>query len=227
VGNSLLLEFFDVLPERRPEDNPTEWRIRYRAACETYRKQVAGRYFESTLLRLLATTEDARSRRAALLALGLVGTMSEANIPVANALHDEDADVRQQAADALWQLWFRAAGDEAHQELQKALRKRDRTRALEFLGRLIEKYPTFAEAYNQRAILYFRGKDWDSALADCETALTLNPQHFGALSGMGQCLMQLRKNRAALRAFRQALKIHPGLEGVEEAVRSLENRLGD
>jgi hypothetical protein len=39
--------------------------------------------------------------------------------------------------------------------------------------------------------------------------------------------MQMRKNRAALRAFRQALKIHPGLEGVEEAVRSLENRLGD
>ena len=30
-----------------------------------------------------------------------------------------------------------------------------------------------------------------------------------------------------VRAFRQALKIHPGLEGVEEAVRALENRLGD
>lgn len=227
MGNALILEFYDNLPERQPDDNPTEWRIRFRAACETYRKQVTGRYFESALLRLLAISDDARSRRAALLALGLTGTMAAANGPISDALRDDDADVRQQAVDALWLLWFRAAGAAAHQELQKALRKRDRTKSLEMLSRLIEKYPGFAEAYNQRAILYFRARQWDAAVADCEMALDLNPQHFGALAGMGQCLMQQRKHRAALRAFRQALKIHPGLEGVEEAVRSLENRLGD
>lgn len=227
MGNALLLEFYDAIPERRPEDNPIEWRIRYQAACESYKKLVAARYFESSLLRLLATTDDARSRRAAILALGLLGTMDHANRPLTDALHDDDYDVRQQAAESLRLLWFRGAGDDAHQELTKALRKRDRGRARDALDQIVLKYPAFGEAYNQRAILHYRDKEWAKAVADCEKALQCNPQHFGALSGLGQALLQLRKTRAALRAFRQALKIHPGLEGIAETVRVLENRLGD
>jgi tetratricopeptide (TPR) repeat protein len=227
VGNALILEFYQDIPERRFEDNPLEWRIRYQAACESYRKQVGGRYNEGTLLRLLVTTEDVPTRKACLLALGLLGTMKGSNRAISDWLHAEDPDLRQLAAESLWQLWFRGAGEQAHLELQKAIRKRDRARALAALGTILEKYPSFAEAYNQRAIVYFRNQEWAQAAADCQRAIALNPQHFGALSGLGQCLVELRKTRAALRAFRQALKIHPGLEDVEETVRALENRLGD
>jgi hypothetical protein len=37
----------------------------------------------------------------------------------------------------------------------------------------------------------------------------------------------MNKPRAALRAFKQALDIHPGLETVRDAVRELEAALGD
>ena len=51
--------------------------------------------------------------------------------------------------------------------------------------------------------------------------------HFGALSGMAQCFLKLRKPKAALKAFRQAFRINPGLEGVEETIRALEDVLGE
>jgi hypothetical protein len=55
--------------------------------------------------------------------------------------------------------------------------------------------------------------------------LRLNPFHFGASAGMGQCLMKLGKNRAALRAFQAALEINPALEHLRDAIRVLERAI--
>jgi hypothetical protein len=39
--------------------------------------------------------------------------------------------------------------------------------------------------------------------------------------------MRLRKPRAALKAFRRAFAINPSLDGIEDAIRDLENALGE
>ena len=57
--------------------------------------------------------------------------------------------------------------------------------------------------------------------------LQLNPQHFGAMSGLAQCLLNLRQFPEALKAYRKAYKLNPNLAGVEDAIRMLENALGD
>jgi tetratricopeptide (TPR) repeat protein len=246
MSTPLLVDFFKQLPERlghkngpaplqhdaegtageqaRPALGAGE-KAKARAALSAFKKRVVERYTEGTLLRLL-TSHDARSRRAAAFALGLVGTL-ECNAPLAACLHDDDAEVPYFAADALWALWFRAEGASRGQELQRLAKLRDRQKALEGMGRIIEALPRFAEAYNQRAILLYRVQQFESSLADCEKALQLNPYHFGAQAGMGQCLLQLRRHKAALTAFRQALRINPHLDSVAEAVRELEDRLGE
>ena len=151
----------------------------------------------------------------------------EANAAVAACLKDDDAEARRTAAEALWALWFRADDMENNRELQRLVRLRDRDKALAGLDALVQKCPRFAEAYNQRAILLFRLKEFERSIADCEKALLLNPCHFGAQAGMAQCYMQLRKHKAALRAFRAALRINPDLDGVAETIRALENALGE
>jgi tetratricopeptide (TPR) repeat protein len=133
--------------------------------------------------------------------------------------------VRRAAASALWALWFRSEGLGPTKELRRLLRQRDPAKALAGFERLLERAPSFAEAYNQRAILFFRLRQYDRSIADCEKALQLNPFHFGAQAGIGQCWLQLRRPRFALRAFRLALKIHPYLEDVAETVRSLEQSI--
>ena len=63
--------------------------------------------------------------------------------------------------------------------------------------------------------------------ADCEKVLDLNSYHFGALSGLAQCYLNQRKPRAALKAYREAYRLNPNLQGVEETIRALENALGE
>jgi tetratricopeptide (TPR) repeat protein len=225
VSTSLLVEYYNQLHDRRPKENAAEWRTRRESAKEVFRKRVVERYTEGTLLRLL-DCPDAVSRRAALLALALMGSMG-VNGAVAACLQDDDTEVRQMAVDTLWTLWFRADTDENNHELQRLARMRDREKALLGLDQLIKKAPTFAEAFNQRAVVAFSIKQFERSIADCEKTLQLNPYHFGAQAGMAQCLLQMRKHKAALKAFRAALRINPHLDGVADTIRALETALGE
>ncbi|HTU18206.1 MAG TPA: tetratricopeptide repeat protein [Gemmataceae bacterium] len=222
MSNSLLLEYYQQIPEGRSDAKP---KVTRKEAIEVFKHRIAERYSEGTLLRLLENGDNL-SRRAALLALGLLGTMN-ACAGIAARLHDEDRETTQIAADTLWTLWFRGDTPANNQELQRLARQRDRERALAGMDALIKRAPEFAEAYNQRAIIYFRLKKFDRSIADCEKTLKLNPYHFGAQAGLGQCYMQMRKHRAALKAFRAALRLNPHMDGVAETIRALENALGE
>jgi tetratricopeptide (TPR) repeat protein len=226
VGMALLVEYYNELPQRGPRDGDSRtWAAKLQAALDDFKAKVQARYTEGTLQRLL-DCPDVRARRAAVLALGLVGTM-HSNGAVAVMLHDDDRLIQQLAADALWSLWFRAGTEEQAKELRRLMRLDDPQKALGGLNALAKKAPRFAEVYNQRAILYFRMEEYARSIVDCERVLKLNPFHFGAQAGMAQCQMKLQKPRAALKAFRNALRINPSLEGVEETIHFLEDALGE
>jgi tetratricopeptide (TPR) repeat protein len=225
VGTSLLVEYFNEIPEP-PNKELSAWEMRVRRALHRFKHRVSARYSEGTLQRLLHSS-DADSRRAAVLALGMIGTMKGSNAPLAAMLHDKDRGVRQFAADALWSLWFRGTTQANSQELRRLIEMRDRRKKRAGLDALIARASAFAEAYNQRAILHFQSGEWHKAIADCERTLKLNPYHFGAAAGMGRSYLELDKQRAALKSFRHALRINPGLHDVQEAIRALESALGE
>src|SRR5262249_54615796 len=112
-------------------------------------------------------------------------------------------------------------------ELEQVVHRADKRSVLRGLHALIRQTNDFAEAYNQRAIVYYGLGDFRKAVADCETVLRLNPYHFGAAAGLAQCLLRLNQPHAALRAFRTALEINPNLDDVEAAVKALEEALGE
>ena len=225
MGTALLVEYYEELPEIEA-DSSKAWESRVRNALEKFRHRVRTRYTEGTLHRLLQNG-DLRTRQAAIVAVGLTGTMTASNSVLAEVLRDEDRQLRQMAADALWSIWFRGGSDRHNRELQRLINLRDQRKKRIGLDSLIERAGDFAEAYNQRAILYFSTEEWQKSIADCERALQLNPYHFGAAAGMGRCYMELGKHKAALKAFRNAYRINPGLQEVEEAIRALENALGE
>jgi tetratricopeptide (TPR) repeat protein len=224
VAVPLLVELFEQLPAPRAGDDEELWAAGLHEAMRAFRDAVRSQYTEGTLQRLLAAPDDVQARRAAALALGLTGT--PAAVPaVAAALHDSDRLVRRFATDSLWELWFRGGTPEQNARLQEAMAEPGAVKSRAELDDLIRDAPQFAEAINQRAIWFFKRGEFARAVADCEAVLRLNPHHFGAAAGMGQCLLKLNRPRAALRAFRQALAINPDLD-LHDTVRALES-LGD
>jgi tetratricopeptide (TPR) repeat protein len=225
MRTALLVELFQQLPALPDGDFLAGRSCELQPHLERFRQGVSAKYAEGTLQRLLLHPA-VQARRAALLALGLNGSMAS-NALVAERLHDEEQQVRRLATDAMWNIWFRAEGDSQKRELQRLSQLIDPRKSLRGLNAMIQKLPHFAEAYNQRAIVHCRMGEHQKAVADCEKVLELNPFHFGAQCGMGQCLMKMKKPRAALRAFRNAVEINPELSEIADSVRTLEEKLGD
>ncbi|MSR31824.1 MAG: tetratricopeptide repeat protein [Gemmataceae bacterium] len=225
MPSALLVKFFHDLPTPRQGEDFEIWRTRHFRATQRFKKRLLAKYNEGTLLRLLQSDCE-ETRKGALFALGLTASM-DANLAMSRLLHDDDGEVVDMATAGMWNLWFRASIETNNKELQRLLRLRDREKALAGLMKLAELAPDFAEVYNQRAIVYFRLKQYEDSITDCQKALEINPWHFGAQVGMAQCFMKLRKHRSALKAFRATLKIHPRMEGVRDAIRTLERVLGE
>ena len=188
-----------------------------------FRGHVSARYLEGTLVRLTEASET-QARRAAVLALGLVGTY-HANSAVARALRDPDLTVRGLAENALWAIWFRSDSPENNSALAAVSQLIGRQRfdeAVVKAGRLIERSPQFAEAYNQRAIAHFQLGAFRESADDCRQVLERNPFHIGALSGLAKCLLRLEKRDEALDVLKRASKLQPYNEDLRSLISALE-----
>jgi tetratricopeptide (TPR) repeat protein len=210
-GGMLLVEYFRILVSDQD--------------LEAFRNRAAARYSEETLCRLLADSPGVTTRRAAAAALGSLGGFRRSNPVLARALGDTDPVVRQLAEGALWSVWFRADTPENNQTLQQVLRlagQGEMKRAEALASRLIAIAPGFAEAYNQRAIIYFEQGRFAESARDCERVLIFNPYHFGALGGLFQCQIRLQRPAEALKTLRRASKLQPYNMGFRETIRLLE-----
>jgi tetratricopeptide (TPR) repeat protein len=230
MATALLLEYYQELPERTSGEPAQAWQRRYQMGIDKFQQRVLSRYNEGTLLRLLDASHS-QTRQAAALALGLTGTMAS-NRTLAGMLHDDDPAVRQMASEAMWSIWFRAGTPDQNQELQRLVgmassEENDPDTILAGFDALLKEAPDFAEVYNQRAILYMQHGEYVKSIKDCERVLKLNPHHFGAAGGMAQGYLKQRKLRAALRAYRRSFRINPNLDGVRQAIQSLEKTLGE
>ncbi len=210
-GGMLLVEYFRLLLADQD--------------FEAFRGRVAARYSEETLCRLLSDAPGITTRRASAAALGSLGGFRRSNPVLARALGDTDPLVRRLAEGALWAIWFRADTPENNRTLQQVIQlagQGEMRRAETLASRLIAVAPGFAEAYNQRAIIYFEQGRFAESAQDCQRVLSVNPYHFGALAGLFQCQIRLDRPAEALKTLRRASKLQPYNMRFRDFIRQLE-----
>ena len=187
-----------------------------------YIKSVSERYSRATLERL-AERGSTGTRRAAVMAIGFLGDFGS-NTVLGRALLDSDRGVRVLAEAGIRELWCRDGDPRQCHWLRKLIRLNGAGQFESVVHQascLLDEAPTFAEAWNQRAMAWFYLENYASSVDDCRQALALNPYHFEAAVGMGQALLELNQPREALECFRQALRLNPDLEGIRARVRTL------
>jgi tetratricopeptide (TPR) repeat protein len=181
-------------------------------------------WFKNHLYQVLVQGQPHEQLRAAT-TLARVGAEEQ----LLRALKDGNDSAHETARRALDHLWFNAAGSDAFELLDSAYQaaeKQQNTEALAILDRVIMKYPTYTEAWNRRASVFWQLGRYKESMADCERALKLNPNHYGAWQGLGVCQLKLGEVAEACRALRAALAIAPhdattrqSLEKCEELLR--------
>jgi tetratricopeptide (TPR) repeat protein len=187
---------------------------------------VAERYTPATLERLMAIG-DYRTRRAAVLALSIIGDFSS-NAVLGRALVDRDRGVRSIASSGIRELWCRVGTRQQRKTLHIVVRFIESKRfeeAISLATELIHESPWIAEAWCQRGTAHYHCGQYEASIRDCHQALEINPYHFTAAAGMGQCYLLQDNPVAALESFRRALRLNPGLEEVRAQVIRLQRAL--
>ena len=164
-------------------------------------------WYKERLYHMLVTGDKQQKLRAASV-LADVGAEAQ----LLRALKDENAATHEMARRAVEHVWFNAAGREAYDRMQAAYRTEehgDYDEALRILDELVRKYPCYAEGWNRRGSVLWQLGEFRKSMIDCERALRLNPNHYGALQGKGVCLLKLGDVSEACDALRAALRISP------------------
>jgi tetratricopeptide (TPR) repeat protein len=139
-------------------------------------------------------------------------------------LKTANAAEADEIAQEIWALWSKSGSDAMDLLLARgraAMAAGDAALAVQHLTALVDHAPDFAEGWNARATAYYQSGEFGPAVADIARTLTLNPRHFGALSGLGSIFEELGAPQRALDAYQAALDINPYAAGVAEAVARL------
>lgn len=97
--------------------------------------------------------------------------------------------------------------------------------AAEHFRALTDHAPDFAEGWQGLAQTYYEQERLGQAMDALERVLALNPDHFGALRGVGAIQEQLGHEALAYEAYERVLSLRPHDPDVEAAMGRLETKV--
>lgn len=94
--------------------------------------------------------------------------------------------------------------------------------AIEHFRALTDHAPDFAEGWHGLGLAYFHADRFGVAMDALERTLVLNPNHFGALRGVGAIQEQIGEGALAYDAYARVLELRPHDQDVINAMARLE-----
>jgi tetratricopeptide (TPR) repeat protein len=105
--------------------------------------------------------------------------------------------------------------------------RRQLKKAYEIFSQIIVADPEWSEAWNKRATTLYLMKQYQSSLDDINITLTLEPRHFGALTGQGLNYIELKQYEKAIESYKAAQKIYPVIDAAKKMIPQLQELIND
>ena len=130
-----------------------------------------------------------------------------------NLKNAPDLTSAQTIESKIWDKWLSSGSDnESNLQMKKGtflLAQGELDKALELFEDLSKKEPYWAEPINKIATIQFLKGDYFSSIDYIKLTLSLEPRHFGAISGLTQINIALKKYDKALKNLDYMTNIYP------------------
>ena len=107
------------------------------------------------------------------------------------------------------------------------INRRELNKAYELFTKIIATEPDWSEAWNKRATVLYLMNRYQSSLDDIKITLSLEPRHFGALSGQALNYIELKEYEKAIESFEASQKIYPLLDSAKKMIPELRELIKD
>ena len=126
----------------------------------------------------------------------------------------------------IWLLWSTHPSDEKLTSLldegSRLVQDQKLYKAISIFTDAIELDPTWAEAWNKRATVFYMVGEFQKSQNDIDKVLVLEQRHFGALAGQGLVNIQLKNYEKAIRSYEQAQEIYPAMRSPKIMIKQIE-----
>ena len=147
----------------------------------------------------------------------------------------KDLPAAQIVEKKIWEIWqIHPSDDRRGFRLTELLIQGSRlmnmgklNKAYELFTQIIATEPDWSEAWNKRATVLYLMKRYQSSLDDIKITLTLEPRHFGALSGQALNYIELQQYEKAIQSYKAAQKIYPLLDSAKKMIPELQEFIKD
>ena len=131
----------------------------------------------------------------------------------------EDSNNAELLEKKIWSVWSEHPDDNRLTEKlefgTELMQYGDYNYALKVFDNIIITDPLWSEAWNKRATVYFLMNKFTNSLYDIDKVLSLEPRHFGALSGQARIFIKLQKYEKAIKSIERALEFYPSFKSRE------------
>ena len=135
----------------------------------------------------------------------------------------------------IWEIWENhPSNDRRGYRLTELLdqgslliNRRELNKAYEIFTQIIVVDPNWSEAWNKRALVLYLMNRYQSSLDDIRITLSLEPKHFGALSGQALNYIELKQYEKAIKSYKNAQKIYPVIDGAKKMIPQLQELIDD
>ena len=129
-------------------------------------------------------------------------------------------------AQQIWMLWSTHPTDQKLTSLldegSRLVQDQQYNRAIDVFTEAIELDPTWAEAWNKRATVFYMVGEFQKSQNDIDKVLELEERHFGALAGQGMVNIQLKNYDKAKRSYQKAQEIYPAMKSSKVMIEQIE-----
>ena len=143
-----------------------------------------------------------------------------------NELKINNADLVYGTEQKIWEIWSTHPTDQflttRLAEGSKLVRNKQLVNAVDIFTEVIEKDPTWAEAWNKRATVLYMLGDYQRSQNDIDKVLKLEDRHFGALAGQGLVNIKLENYEKAIKSYEKAQEIYPAMKSPKIMIEQIE-----
>jgi tetratricopeptide (TPR) repeat protein len=134
-------------------------------------------------------------------------------------IETNDSNNAKQLEKKIWSVWSKHPIDNRLTDKMEfgteLIQYGDYNYALRVFDNIIINDPLWSEAWNKRATVYFLMNEFKNSLDDIDKVLSIEPRHFGALSGQARIFIKLQKYEKAIKSIERALEFYPSFKSRE------------
>ena len=141
-------------------------------------------------------------------------------------LKKNNPSLSSKVAQQIWVLWSTHPSDQKLTSLldegSRLVQDQQLNRAIDVFSEAIELDPSWAEAWNKRATVFYMVGEFQKSQDDIDKVLELEERHFGALAGQGMVNIKLKNYDKAKRSYQKAQEIYPAMKSSKVMIEQIE-----